>query len=139
MSRIRLIALLLISLLIFTACNKSYEGVYIADESEYLEILKKSRSDKDAELVLSSLKEKFGDDWNKIKISKGTMEENGVKSRISVKENTLYVDVSATLKEMEKYVGSVVSDISENQKWGTFSQDYNTLTSIAGYKYYKSK
>lgn len=139
MRRIRLIAILLISLLIFTACNKSYEGVYIADESEYLEILKKSRSDKDAELVLSSLKEKFGDDWNKIKISKGTMEENGVKSRISVKDNTLYVDVSATLKEMEKYVGSVVSDISENQKWGTFSQDYNTLTSVAGYKYYKSK
>ncbi len=139
MRRIRLIAILLISLLIFTACNKGYEGVYIADESEYLEVLQKSRSDKDAELVLSSLKEKFGDDWNKIKVSKGTMEENGVKSRISVKDNTLYVDVSATLKEMEKYVGSVVSDISENQKWGTFSQDYNTLTSVAGYKYYKSK
>ncbi len=139
MSRIRLIAILLISLLIFTACNKGYEGVYAADEREYLEVLKRSRSDKDAELVISSLKEKLGDDWNKIKVSTGTMEENGVKSRISVKDNTLYVDVSATLKEMEKYIGSVVSDISENQKWGTFSQDYTILTSVAGYKYYKSK
>lgn len=139
MKRINLLAILLISLLIFTSCNKGYEGVYIADESEYLEVLKRSRSDKDAEIVLSSLKEKLGDDWNKIKVSKGTMEENGVKSRISVKDDTLYVDVSDTLKEMKKYVGSVVSDISQNQKWGTFSSDYTTLTSVAGYKYYKSR
>lgn len=139
MRRIKLIAILLISLAIFTSCSNNYEGVYIADESEYLSVLKKSRSDEDAKLVLSSLKEKYGDDWNKIKLTKSSMVENGVKSKISVKDDTLYVDVSDTLKELEKYVGSVVSDISKEQKWGTFSSEYKTLTSVAGYKYYKSK
>ncbi len=139
MRKVKPIAILLISLALLTACNKDYEGVYRADESEYLEVLKESRSDADAKLVLSSLKEKLGDDWNKIELSRGSMIENGMKSKIIVKDNTLYVDVSDTLKEMEKYIGSIASDISKEQKWGTFSGDYSTLTSIAGYKYYKTR
>lgn len=135
--RLSLVSLFVAVLLI--SCGAPYAGTYQAKESEYLEVLERSRDVGGAEVVMSALKSEVGDDWNTVKIKKDWVVINGSKQSIKVVGKDLYVDISDTLKELEKYIGSVASDIERNQKWGTFSSDYSSITTTAGYKYYKVK
>ena len=129
----------MISLVSVSCTSREYTGVFRADEDEYLAVLEKNRTKDQAVVIISALKDQFGDDWCEIEVNAETLIENGNKSRIRIHDRDIYVDISSTLKELEKYIGSAASDISKEQKWGSYIDNWNTIESISGYRYYRVK
>ena len=105
----------MISLVSVSCTSREYTGVFRADEDEYLAVLEKNRTKDQAVVIISALKDQFGDDWCEIEVNAETLIENGNKSRIRIHDRDIYVDISSTLKELEKYIGSAASDISKEQ------------------------
>ncbi len=136
------IAFILICITILMLCpscsSDEYTGYFRADEKEYIEALERNRTHDQAVLVADSLKSQLGEDWNTVRISSKYMYENGKKSRIRISDSDIYVNVGDVLKELRKYIGTAAGDISEWQKWGTFSDGWDMIESLSGFRYYRS-
>ena len=139
-NRIAIVLLCIIIVSFSVSCaGREYTGVFRANEDEYLAVLEKNRTRDQAVVIVSALKDQFGDDWCEIEINSSSMVENGNKSRIRIHNRDIYVDISSTLKELEKYIGTAASDISKEQKWGSYIDNWNTIESISGQRYYRVK